>query len=103
MCVENCGQQTPATIDLRIVLVDLGNNEKNLRRHQAECKCRYHRIGRNIEILDVPKTTRCEQVLWEIVQLSNERNNRLLPIGAFLKTFDDWKCHTGKRCDGHRD
>ena len=92
-------EETPAPIDLGVILVDLGDDQKDRSQEQRQRESGDERIGRDIEDFEFLQIRDgLKDLLWELVQLWDIWGDRFTEVGAVADCLDDRKGH--HLCDG---
>lgn len=87
-------EDTPHAINLRIVLVDLRNNEKDEAKNQRRSESRYQRIGLDIQLLQSGGAgDGLKYLTRQSIQLGYIRLDCLREVAAVRKGLDERKCH----------
>lgn len=80
------GQDTPQAVDLRVVAVDLGDNEEDAAQEDGGTETRHQRIRLNVSLFEAIKAADVvKHSMREIVELVNEGLNGL---GVDAAVFD---------------
>jgi hypothetical protein len=86
-------QYTPDSVDLRVVLVDLGNDQEDRRESKRDRKAHNQRVRRDIELLQALQASGIlDEFAWELVKLWDIWLDCEIPIGAVRK-----RTHAGER------
>lgn len=87
-------EDTPQAINLRIVLVDLRNNEKDEAKNQRRSESRYQRVRLDVQLLQRGGARDgLKYLTWQGIQLGDIRLDCLCKVAAVRKGLDKRKCH----------
>ena len=100
MCVDRivdmveCRQNRPTTINLRVIAIDLRDDQENGRYNETKGKCRYQWICVEINLVQCSRARYgVENKLWEMLQLADEGADCLGEVSAVRGVPDDGKSH----------
>lgn len=83
VCIVNGRQQTPESVYLRVILIDLGSKQENGGQKQGYRECRDQWVCGYIKYLEgLGVGDRLGDLLEEIVELWDVRHDCFLKIGA---------------------
>jgi len=89
--IVDCGQQAPAAVHLRIVLVDLRDEQKDRRQEQRERKPQDQRIRGDVEDLESLEVIYVlKDLLGEVVELWHVWQNGLVDVGTLSESVYEW-------------
>ena len=78
-------QQAPATVDLRVVAVDLRHHEEDEAQGQRDGKPRHQRVGVDVQLTQAARGQGRDEVAGQGVELVEERLDRVGVVGARRK------------------
>jgi hypothetical protein len=92
--VVDGGEQAPQAVNLRVVAVDLRDDEDDGGHEHGKGKARDKRIGRHVEMLQrLSIVDVLDDLVREVVQLRQVGLHRLAEVGAFRQRLDQRQGH----------